>query len=61
MKVLQAKGIAVAGMQKNEKRNGNDRHNERTTGAYSISKIPMYRAQPFKATGHKGGISRQGN
>ncbi|NEG90503.1 hypothetical protein [Bifidobacterium aerophilum] len=65
MKALRAKGIVVGDP---AVKNGTRLRSERNAAADPSGKasrqsqsISVPRAKPFKATGHKGGISRQGN
>ncbi|PJM80178.1 hypothetical protein CUU80_01750 [Bifidobacterium scaligerum] len=61
-KALKAKNIAVRGQTANddEHRGGDKRKSARKTAVHAARRTSAH-AQPFKATGHKGGISRQGN
>ncbi|WP_238548418.1 hypothetical protein [Bifidobacterium biavatii] len=69
MRALQAKGINGGGRTGESGVNG--RLAKSNTDAGPSGKpgnmprqsqpVPSLRAKPFKATGHKGGISRQGN
>ncbi|MFC5222270.1 hypothetical protein [Bifidobacterium leontopitheci] len=62
LKALQAKNMTVRGMpagaddHAGRERNGGNNSDVRRAAGSSTR-----RAQPFKATGHKGGISRQGS
>ncbi|MBT1164471.1 hypothetical protein [Bifidobacterium felsineum] len=62
VKALQAKNITVrehANGDSNQMNGGNAFANK--TAARGTSNMTMRHTQPFKATGHKGGISRQGS
>ncbi|KAB7788371.1 hypothetical protein [Bifidobacterium cebidarum] len=62
MKALAAKNITVKGQTKNgaSHMNGGNGHTNKMA-VHAASHTSMRHAQPFKATGHKGGISRQGS
>ncbi|PJM77299.1 hypothetical protein [Bifidobacterium felsineum] len=62
VKALQAKNMSVPGQAKDgdkQTNSGNALANK--TAVRGTSNMTMRHAQPFKATGHKGGISRQGS
>ncbi|PWG66502.1 hypothetical protein DF196_03555 [Bifidobacterium callitrichidarum] len=62
LKALQTKNIAVRGRANgDEDRSEGKRKGSCKTAAHSAFGTSVQRAQPFKATGHKGGISRQGS
>ncbi|NMM97886.1 hypothetical protein [Bifidobacterium olomucense] len=63
LKALKAKNIVVRVQTANddEYRIGDKRKGTCKTTAHVAFGTSMQRAQPFKATGHKGGISRQGS
>ncbi|MBW3090139.1 hypothetical protein KIH81_05495 [Bifidobacterium sp. 82T25] len=62
LKALRAKNITVRGQASSEAgRTGIERKGTRKTTAHAAFGTSVQRAQPFKATGHKGGISRQGS
>ncbi|PLS24616.1 hypothetical protein BLI708_09270 [Bifidobacterium imperatoris] len=62
VKALQAKNISVSGRAKSggNQMNGGNAHANKSA-VRGTSNTSMRHAQPFKATGHKGGISRQGS
>lgn len=62
LKALRAKNIAVRSRMNSEgERSEGKRKGSCKTAAHSAFGTSVQRAQPFKATGHKGGISRQGS
>ncbi|KFI92282.1 hypothetical protein BISA_0679 [Bifidobacterium saguini DSM 23967] len=65
VKALQAKNITVRGNANGANTEvgqaGNKKNSAYKTAARGTSNVSMRHAQPFKATGHKGGISRQGS
>ena len=64
LKALQAKGVnakpGARGRQPNQSTQPAQHAERRTRGKTSLSGAVSVRTKPFKATGHKGGISRQG-
>lgn len=64
LKALQAKGInanpGARGRRSNQSAQPAQHDERRTRGKTSLSGAVSVRTKPFKATGHKGGISRQG-
>ncbi|MBW3093534.1 hypothetical protein KIH79_11505 [Bifidobacterium sp. 82T10] len=69
MRALRAKGINVGGQTSETGGNGRRAKSHTDTGLsgkpgnarHQSQPVFAERAKPFKATGHKGGISRQGN
>lgn len=62
LKALRAKNITVRGQSNDGEARVNGKNvNTYKTAAHGASNTSMRHAQPFKATGHKGGISRQGS
>lgn len=63
MRALQAKGINVNDGADAAGGRHRDEHDIPSAAVKRMSRMTVSatRAKPFKATGHKGGISRQGN
>lgn len=64
LKALQAKGInanpGARGRRSNQSAQPAQHDERHTRGKTPLSGAVSVRTKPFKATGHKGGISRQG-
>ena len=60
LKALRAKNISVKGMHGGKSHALDEQMSVGKSTARGASQPSKRHAQPFKATGHKGGISRQG-